>query len=400
MSFLRAIKQSLNEIMMMNKQIFNLTTEEQQLTDKLSSVIKEEISRSGGLIPFRRYMELALYYPGLGYYNNPRQKFGKEGDFITSPMVSSLFGNTLARQILEILNFGVAHQVLEFGAGNGKLAADILNSIGCQIDCYYILELSADLIALQKETIQKIAGEYSSKVVWLNELPQKFDGIIIANEVLDAQPCELLCRKGDDIYEIGVSYDAEGKFIYKNFDSVWQANNDDITNDWTNGYQSEWHGANAAFIKTLATCLNHGAILLIDYGYGQTEYYHQEFYKGRLRGFFRHHLLDDVLVYPGLIDITSSVNWTKIATTAIDAGLDLIGYVNQATFLINAGIAETMGELRENLSNDEYIKLSNQVNQLVSASQMGELFKVMALSRGIDEADWCGFRSGDLSYTL
>ncbi|WP_158649250.1 class I SAM-dependent methyltransferase [Aquella oligotrophica] len=386
--------------MMMNKQIFNLTHEEQLLTDKLSSVIKEEISKSGGLIPFKRYMELALYYPGLGYYSNPRQKFGKEGDFITSPMVSSLFGNTLARQILEVINFGVFPQVLEFGAGNGKLAADILNSIGSEITSYCILELSADLIALQKETIQKIAGDYFDKVVWLNELPEKFDGVIIANEVLDAQPCELLYRKGDSIHEIGVSYTAEGKFIYKDYDSSWQADNDDITNHWTNGYQSEWHGANSAFIKTLATKLNHGVILLIDYGYGQTEYYHQEFYKGRLRGFFRHHLLDDVLIYPGLIDITTSVNWTKIATTAIDAGLDLIGYVNQAAFLINAGIAETMGELRKNLSNDEYIKLSNQVNQLVSANQMGELFKVMALSRGIDEADWCGFRSGDLSYTL
>jgi len=386
---------------MMNRQVFDLTHEEADLTGKLGNIIKNEINNCGGVIPFSRYMELALYYPQLGYYSNPRQKFGREGDFITAPILSSLFGTTLSKQINQIFGFGVKKRILEFGAGNGKLAADILKVIGNQLEHYYILELSADLVTLQRETISKLAGNFIDKIIWLNCLPDKFDGVILANEVLDAQPCELIRVTDKVVTEVGVTNDKNGDFVYCDYKDVALLIKEAVDElHLPDNYLTEWHTSNTVFIATLAGILNQGAILLIDYGYGQEEYYHHEFSKGRLRGFFRHHVLDSVLVYPGLIDITTSVDWTKVAVAAINHGLELIGYTTQASFLLGCGLIDQMSCLHAVISESEYLTLSNQVNQLIAPNQMGERFKVMALSKDIVESDWLGFGSGDLSYTL
>lgn len=385
-----------------NSQVFVLTEQESMLTETLAEVICEEIQANNNLIPFRRYMEFALYFPGLGYYSNSRQKFGAAGDFVTAPVLSQLFGIMLAKQIQQLLDFGVAPDIFEFGAGNGQLAADILSDIGDNLQSYFILELSSSLAELQRLTIAKVVPQYLDKVIWVTNLPLEFDGIMLANEVLDAQPCDLIRYRGGEIFSVGVTVRDNGSFAYCDYPLEQQLVSEVAQLDLsvTRDYLTELHLTNQAFINSLAGSIRRGAILLIDYGYGSNEYYHPQQMNGRLRGFFRHHILDEVLVYPGLIDITTSVNWSKIATAAIDNNLDLIGYATQSSFLLNCGLADRMAFLHSSLSSPEYLRLSNQVNQLISQNQMGELFKVMALSKNIEQADWLGFSTGDLSYSL
>lgn len=377
-----------------------LTPEELELSNMLSKIIQQEIELNGGVIPFSRYMELALYYPQLGYYSNRLFKFGARGDFVTAPLISNLFGYTLSLQINELFGFGVCRQILEFGAGNGKLAADILSSLGDIIETYYILELSADLIAWQKEMLSNKVPQYYNKVIWLTELPLSFDGTVIGNEVLDAQPCELV-RYIDGIpCGVGVAYQ-EGKFIYQDMPLSQQSKIiiDELRLDY-HDYLTEIHPANIAFMNSLAKMLNVGAVILIDYGVGEREYYHSQKSRGSLRGFFRQQVLDSVLVYPGLIDITSSVNWTSVATSAINNGLELIGYTNQASFLINLGLTDTLQNIRSELNEDKYLQISNQVNKLTSHNEMGDAFKVCGFSKGLPQDSWLGFADYDKSYML
>lgn len=378
-----------------------LSAAELDLSQQLSEIIRQEITATPEqVIPFNRYMELALYYPHLGYYSNPLFKFGANGDFVTAPLISNLFGYMLARQLHELFSFGIKANVLEFGAGNGKLAVDILASLGDSIENYYILELSADLIAWQKETIAAKVPHLKDKVIWLNELPRDFNGVILANEVLDAQPCELVSYHDGVASGLGVAYQ-ENKFSFKHCQLSPSAEHTvgQLALDY-HDYITEVHSANQGFIKSIAENLQHGAVLLIDYGISQAEYYHPQKARGSLRGFFRQHVLDNILVYPGLIDITSSVNWTSIVTTAIDNQLEFIGYTNQGSFLINCGISDVMQELKTQLPEAQYLQLSNQVNKLISHNEMGESFKVCAFSKGIEQDSWLGFSNFDRSYSL
>lgn len=378
----------------------NLTPEEIQLSKELQEIIVNEIDKNGGVISFSRYMELALYYPRLGYYSNDLFKFGASGDFVTAPLISNIFGFLLAKQIMEIFSFGIEKSILEFGAGNGKLAADILISSGENIDKYYILELSANLKNWQLETIKQKVPQYLDKVIWLDELPKAFNGVMIANEVLDAQPCDLIRYDDGEIIGVGVAYQ-DKNFVY----------NDCQLSDATNAicknlafdyhdYLTEVHSINQIFIQTIAKTIKHGAAIFIDYGAGQQEYYHPQKARGSLRGFFRQQVLDSVLVYPGLIDITASVNFSLIANSAIDAGLELIGYTTQGNFLINCGLTELMTQLHNELSNEQYLKISNQVNKLIANNEMGDLFKVIGFSKGINSGDWCGFATNDRTFML
>lgn len=380
--------------------LFKLSDAEQDLTDELDAIIRREIENNGGVIPFSRYMELALYQPSLGYYSNQLFKFGAKGDFVTAPLISSLFGHLISRQLLELFSFGVKPQVLEFGAGNGKLAADILACCGESIEHYFIIELSANLVAWQRETLLEKVPQFIDKVIWLDNLPDSFDGVMLANEVLDAQPCNLVHFGADDISGVGVSI-IDGKFAYQNYtlDAETKKIATELNLPYKN-YISEINLASRGFIRSLADSLNHGAVILIDYGYGEKEYYHSEKYKGTLRGFYRQHVLDSVLEYAGLIDITSSVNWTSIAEVGIDAGLELIGYTNQASFLLNCGLSSIMSELRNQLEEGEYLAISNQVNKLISHNEMGEMFKVCGFSRGLTQDSWGGFSAHDRSYSL
>ncbi len=384
-----------------NAELFQLSPEEHQLTQKLQNIINNEIEQSGGVISFARYMELALYYPSLGYYSNPLFKFGARGDFVTAPLISDLFGQLIARQISELFSFGLDANILEFGAGNGKLACDILITLGSQIEHYYILELSADLALWQRAMIAERCPQYLSKVLWLESLPAGFNGVMLANEVLDAQPCNLVSVNNQEISELGVGYSPESGYFYRDYCASSPAVNviQKLNLPYLD-YQTEVNLSSRGFIRTLAESLERGAILLIDYGYGASEYYHPQKNRGTLRGFYRQQVLDSVLHYPGVCDITASVDWSSIVITALDSQLEFIGYTTQANFLLNCGLTKQMQQLKSELSEPEYLQVSNQINKLVSPNEMGESFKVCGFSKNIEQDEWLGFTSGDRSYSL
>ena len=375
-------------------------TEAAQHSARLVEFIRQDIAAQGGWIPFTRYMELALYAPGLGYYTAGAHKFGAAGDFITAPELSPLFGRTVARQVAEIMAHSAPH-ILELGAGSGKLAADMLaelEQLGSLPDSYAILEISADLRARQQILLRERLPHLLDRMHWLDELPEKFSGAIVANEVLDALPVHLVCWRDSAVTERGVAL-AEHGFIWQeraitDTALLQAAQLINVPED----YVSEICLAARGLINSLAQRLNHGAMLFIDYGFGAREFYHPQRSSGTLMCHYRHHAHDDPLFLPGLQDITAHVNFTDIAERGIDAGLELVGYTNQAFFLINCGITELLKNTPpENLR--DYLPLSAQLQKLTSPAEMGELFKVIALGKGIKEA-LQGFSSGDLTRTL
>ena len=367
---------------------------------RLVEFIRREIAASGGWISFARYMELALYAPGLGYYTAGSQKFGEAGDFITAPELSMLFGRTLARQVAEIMAYSAPH-ILELGAGSGKLAADMLaelEQLGCVPESYTILEVSADLRARQQALMRERLPHLLDRVHWLDALPEKFSGAIVANEVLDALPVHLVHWRDSAITERGVAL-REHSFIWQeraisDAALLEAAQKISVPDD----YVSEICLAARGLINSLAQQLEQGGMLFIDYGFGARELYHPQRSSGTLMCHYRHHAHDDPFFLPGLQDITTHVNFSDLAECGIDAGLEVIGYTNQAFFLINCGITKLLqGTSPENLRN--YLPLSAQLQKLTSPAEMGELFKVIAL--GKDMADpLCGFVHGDLSRAL
>ena len=376
-----------------------------QHSARLCEFIRRDIAEKGGWIPFARYMELALYAPGLGYYTAGAHKFGAAGDFVTAPELSPLFGRTLARQAVEIMAASAPH-ILELGAGSGKLAADMLGELerlGSLPDSYAILEVSADLRARQQALLKTRLPHLLERVHWLDALPEKFSGAIVANEVLDALPVHLVHWRDSALTERGVAIGTNG-FGANNF--IWQerAINDaallhaaqqiNVPDD----YIGEICLAARGLVNSLASCLEQGALLFIDYGFGAREFYHLQRSSGTLMCHYRHHAHDDPFFLPGLQDITAHVNFTDIAECGIDAGLELLGYTSQAFFLLNCGITDLMKDTSpENLR--DYLPLSAQLQKLTSPAEMGELFKVMALGRGMAEP-LCGFARGDLTRTL
>ncbi|HXU94355.1 MAG TPA: SAM-dependent methyltransferase [Gallionella sp.] len=410
------------------------TPEAARHSAQLSEHIRSDIAAHDGWIPFSRYMELALYAPGLGYYTAGASKFGESGDFITAPELSPLFGRTLARQIAEIMAQSAPH-VVELGAGSGKLATDMLGELerlGSLPESYSILEVSADLRERQQALLRERLPHLAERVRWLDELPATFSGAVVANEVLDALPVHLVHwraaeplpspangggaggegayipplsptplpegAKGQDFFERGVSVSGE--------QFVWQERPiDDATLlqaaqqiNVPDGYVSEICLAQRGLINSLAQRLQRGALVFIDYGFGAREFYHPQRSSGTLMCHYRHHSHGDPFYLPGLQDITAHVNFSDVAECGIDAGLELLGYTNHAFFLINCGIAELMqGVSPENLR--DYLPLSAQLQKLTSPAEMGELFKVIALGRGI-ETPLCGFLRGDLTRSL
>ena len=375
-------------------------TEAAQHSARLVEFIRQDIAAQGGWIPFTRYMELALYAPRLGYYTAGAHKFGAAGDFITAPELSPLFGRTVARQVAEIMAHSAPH-ILELGAGSGKMAADMLaelEQLGSLPDSYAILEISADLRARQQILLRERLPHLLDRMHWLDELPKKFSGAIVANEVLDALPVHLVRWRDSAITERGVAL-AEHGFIWqeraiKDTALLQAAQLISVPED----YVSEICLAARGLINSLAQRLDHGAMLFIDYGFGAREFYHPQRSSGTLMCHYRHHAHDDPFFLPGLQDITAHVNFTDIAECGIDAGLELVGYTNQAFFLINCGITALLQDTSpENLR--DYLPLSAQLQKLTSPAEMGELFKVIALGKGIKEA-LQGFSSGDLTRTL
>ena len=375
-------------------------TEAAQHSARLIDAIRHDIAAQGGWISFARYMELALYAPGLGYYTAGAHKFGESGDFITAPELSPLFGRTLARQLAGIMA-GSAPHILELGAGSGKLAADMLSELeqlNCLPDSYDILEVSADLRARQRTLLHQRLPHLSDRVHWLETLPETFSGAIVANEVLDALPVHLVRWQDSATTEIGVAQHESG-FIREERvitdEALLQAARKISVPD---GYVSEICLAAHGLVNSLSSRLTQGAMLFIDYGFGAREFYHPQRNTGTLMCHYRHRAHDDPFFLPGLQDITAHVNFTDIAECGIDAGLELLGYPNQAFFLINNGITELLKETSpENLL--DYLPLSAQLQKLTSPAEMGELFKVMALGKNMAHP-LSGFARGDLTRLL
>ncbi len=374
--------------------------EAQVHSDKLRDLILQDIARQGGWISFSRFMELALYAPGMGYYSAGARKFGEAGDFVTAPEISSLFGRTLARQLVEIMAHSAPY-VIELGAGSGKLAVDILGELeqlNSLPERYDILEVSADLRERQQALLQAHLPHLIDRVHWLDSPPDNISGVLVANEVLDALPVHLVRWAGEDIFERGVASNEES--------FVWQerplespmlleiARQIEVPDDTL----SEVSLAARGLVGSLSERLRQGALFFIDYGFGAREYYHPQRTQGTLMCHYRHHAHDDPFFLPGLQDITAHVDFTAVAEAAIDAGLSLYGYTTQACFLINAGVTSLLAEAdSENIR--DYLPLSSQLQKLTSPAEMGELFKVIALGKGIG-TPLCGFVSGDKSRLL
>ncbi|MBE0614075.1 MAG: SAM-dependent methyltransferase [Burkholderiales bacterium] len=368
-------------------------------SEKLVALIRGEIAAHAGWIPFVRYMELALYAPGLGYYTAGARKLGRDGDFTTAPEMTPLYGQTLAQQAAELLESGL-DQILEIGAGSGALAAALLTELehlGRLPRAYYILEVSPDLRERERDLLALRVPQLLERVIWLNRLPNLYQGMIIANEVLDAMPVHLVRNSASGVEEAGVSL-TDGAFAW-----AWRPADASLRSaaealQLPQDYQTEIPLQACAFVSTLAQTMARGAILLIDYGFPAHEYYHAQRSEGTLMCHYRHRAHADPFFLPGLQDITSHVDFSAVARAGETAGLDLLGYAGQAQFLINCGITDIM--LRTPPENAAaYLPQAAAAQQLLSPAEMGELFKVLAFGKD-HAAPLIGFSSGDRRASL
>ena len=371
----------------------------QAASRELCARITETIAAAGGWIPFSRYQELALYEQGLGYYAGGSRKFGAEGDFVTAPELTPLFGFALARQVAQV-TAASSPVVIEAGAGSGRLAADLLrglDAIGAAPERYLILELSGELRARQRDTIAREAPQLASRVEWLDAMPETFSGCIVANELLDAMPVQVLTWRDKGLMERGISLDEEGNFVWaeRPADARLQALAAELP--VSAPYVSEVAPIASAWVAEWGRRLERGAMILIDYGLPRHEYYHPQRSGGTLRCHYRHRAHDNPFWWPGLSDITTHVEFTAIAEAAHGAGLNVLGYTTQATFLMNCGIGELLAE-RQAESADA-TKALGAVQVLLAPGEMGELFKVLACGRGID-MPLMGFVRGDRLHSL
>jgi SAM-dependent MidA family methyltransferase len=377
-----------------------VTTTPYSLTAHLQSEIAKVIGAEGGWIGFDRYMALALYTPGLGYYANDGVIFSRMpapgqhgasaagGDFVTAPEMSPLFGQTLARQVAQALQRTQTDEIWEFGAGSGALALQLLDALQAQgqpVRRYTIVDVSGSLRARQQLTLAR----HATCVHWANELPDTLRGVVLGNEVLDAMPVKLLARLGGRWFERGVALASDPSGL------AWQdqptALRPPLAIDGAHDYLTEIHPQAEAFIATLADKLTAGAVFLIDYGFPEAEYYHPQRSMGTVMCHRAHRADPDPLAEPGLKDITAHVNFTGIALAAQDAGLNVLGYCTQARFLMNCGLVDLLGSAG----------LPERANaqRLIMEHEMGELFKVIGLCRG-EPWDAIGFAQGDRTHTL
>ena len=368
---------------------------------RLAALIAAEIGQAGGWIPFSRYMALALYAPGLGYYSGGARKFGAAGDFVTAPELSPLFAEALAAQVEPILAAS-APRILEAGAGSGALAVGLLRELerrGALPERYEILELSGELRARQQDSIARGAPHLAGRVGWLDTLPESFSGVVVANELLDALPVNLVAWREDGVFERGVAL-ANGAFIWQErpASGALLAVAQGLT-FIAPPYVSEIALAARAWVAEWGRILQRGALLLVDYGFPQREVYHPQRAEGTLMCHYRHHAHGDPFWLPGLNDITAHVDFTAIAEAGHDAGLDVLGYTSQAQFLLNCGLAQLL-ESHQADGAVAYATLASGAQKLISPAEMGELFKVLALGRGITAPLLPGFAQGDRLHAL
>ena len=436
------------------KNLPELHPAELEHTQQLTQILQEMIQENGP-ISFEEYMTHALYHPEFGYYTSGRQKLANHrssqesirratkqhlekaeaiptegdepamglargtsldddenevtpagtvsGDFITAPELSPWFGRTIAQAAADVLVHCEEKNILEFGAGSGALAKQILESIDDKNTNYYILELSSDLKDLQQQNL----AAYSDRVIWLDKLPKSFIGCVIANEVLDAMPVriftydenEKLKERYVDVARNTATNGSEG-FIWTDLELTSENTPDDIDRlIKIPGYTSEFNQQAKAWVSSMGTWLKQGAAIIIDYGFPASEYYHPQRNQGTLMCHFRHHAHTEVLSLPGIQDITTHVDFSSVAEKAVEAGLEVIGYTSQANFLINCGMLDLLSTLDpEDIEN--YALQVGPVQKLLSEAEMGELFKVMMLAKNVDDFYPIGFTRADRRFQL
>lgn len=367
-------------------------------SDVLREKITGEIERCGGWIPFSRYMEMALYAPGLGYYSGGSAKLGKEGDFTTAPEMTPLFGRTLAQVVAELF-VQCPHRLLEFGAGTGKLARDVLaelRHLGTPAESYEIVELSGELRQRQQSMLRDFP-----EVKWLDAMPASFSGVAIGNEVLDAMPVRLLVKQPSGWLERGVTGES-GRFCFSDRACPQQElalllQQIPEPDGLPPGYVAEVHPLARGFLRTLGSVVKKGVAIFVDYGFPAHEYYLGQRLAGTLMCHYRHHAHDDPFYLPGLQDITAHVDFSDAARTGLDSGMDLLLYTSQASFLLDAGLP---GLLMQTSPGDHarYLPMANAVQKLTSPAEMGELFKVLVL--GKEMALSAALVRGDRSHRL
>ena len=371
--------------------------------------ICEEARCEGDSLTFERFMELALYAPGLGYYAGGSRKFGGGGDFVTAPEISPLFSRCLAVQVAEVLARLGGGVVLEFGAGSGVMAADVLIELAARNalpEKWLILEVSGELRERQASLLSETTPQHASRVQWLDRLPEEpFDGVIVANEVLDAFPVQRF-RIGPEGIETGrvccegqVPAGCWGRSPPEVVEAVDVIRQEVALDD---EYCSEVCLRLAPWVHAAGEVLGRGAMLLIDYGYPRAEYYHPDRSDGTLLCHYRHRAHSDALFLPGLQDITAHVDFTAVGLAALASGLEVAGFVTQAQFLLNCGLEGFLAKARA-AGAVEGVKAAQQAKRLVLPTEMGERFKVMALTRRVsddDSAPLVGFSNGDLRYRL
>jgi SAM-dependent MidA family methyltransferase len=358
-------------------------------SQRLAEHIASTIAAEGDWVPFSRFMELALYAPGLGYYAAGARKFGEHGDFVTSPEISPMFAKCIGLQAGQVLQ-RVGGDVLELGPGSGVMAADLYEALreqGTLPKRYLMLEVSPDLRERQRDLLEKRLGIHEmERFVWIDRLPEKFRGFIIANEVLDVIPCALVHRTGGELMQRGVIV-SEAGFA---FDDEMLPEGElrrrvmSAFPPGTYDYVSEVNFAAEALVRTIASSMEAGLAIFIDYGFPEREYYHPQRSMGTLRSHYRHRVHNDPFFMPGLQDITAHVDFTAMARAAESAGAEVHGFTTQAYFLISCGLAVLVsaGDPTMTLSR---LKGTSQVHRLISPGEMGELFKVLGIGKGLEE---------------
>lgn len=360
---------------------------------RLQKLIIEQINNAGGILSFAEFMRLALYAPGLGYYSAGAQKFGAAGDFVTAPEISTLFGKAIAKQCQEIFFITKENVLFELGAGSGTLAATLLlelENLSSLPDRYLILEVSAELRQRQQETLKQKCPHLLSRTEWLESWPATaFNGVIIANEVLDAMPVHRFYLNNNSIMEYYVTVQdnqfnwqlnkPSSELLSNSIQHLQQHNLSDI-----NDYTSEININIPPWITDLRKCLRQGLILLIDYGFPRAEYYLADRKQGTLMCHYRHRAHDNPFFWPGLQDITSHVDFTYVVEAAMNSGLSITGYTSQASFLLGCGIIDSFQEAMSNADPIEQFNLQQQLKQLTLPTEMGEIIKVIGLTSDIN----------------
>ena len=375
-------------------------------SDKLVALIRADIDSAGGVIGFDRFMDLALYAPGLGYYAGGARKLGEVGDFVTAPEISPLFSRCVANQAAQVLEFVEHGDIVEVGAGSGALAGEVMRTLlrtGGQPRRYLILEISPDLRERQRECLGKEFPECVAHIQWIDDLPATgFRGVLIANELLDAFPASRFQIVNDSIAELGVGWgDRRFVWVHRHPHEILKRAIGEVVESLPEalppGYVSEISPVRVAWTQEMLGRLKTGVAFIFDYGYQQPEYYHPQRTNGTLCCYYRHRMHEDPFIFTGLQDVTTHVDFTAVARAARDAGARVAGFTTQANFLLSAGLLDMLGEVSP--GSREHAELTSQVKRLTLPGEMGELVKVLALARDVHQP-LIGFRERDLGGQL